>query len=508
MLNKLTSSVSGIFVFLFLINIVSRVLGFFREILFAYFFGTQQEFDVYLIAAVVPTTIAIVILYIGQNYFIPAFNSHKKNSENAIGFLKSNIFVFFVTGLFLTVLLFLLTPNIVSVFINESDIEYFNLAKDIFKILLITLPVSAVISIISAYYLAEMDFISPAISRLFLNVAIIPVIWFSSQNIGIYSISIGLAVGILLQFVYLFLKLKIKDKWKLISYVKNRKKLGENFTSIILSIIIIESISQLYSLSDRFFYSAVDSGGIASLNYATNIFMLPVSIISVSIATIIFSKVSEYFAGPSNFDINHYISEFLRVNLIIFLFATFTLLLFGDVIVKVILERGKFDSTDSASTFNLLKIYSISLLFYSTYSLYNKILYSAKLIKQLLTITILGVMLKIIFNFLLVTELKQSGLALSTVISYMFFFTSSNLLIRFKLKIKSGDNYILIALFYIVNILTAYLFSSLISSLLVITSFQRSMVMLFTFAIVYIINLVFTKDAILDYLKRIRTSFQ
>ena len=147
--------------------------------------------------------------------------------------------------------------------------------------------------------------------------------------------------------------------------------------------------------------------------------MLPVSIISVSIATIIFSKVSEYFAGPSKFDINHYISEFLRVNLVIFLFATFTLLLFGDVIVKIILERGKFDSTDTASTFNLLKIYSISLLFYSTYSLYNKILYSAKLIKQLLLITILGMMIKIVFNFLLVTHLKQSGLALSTVISYL-----------------------------------------------------------------------------------------
>ena len=56
MFNKLNSSVSGIFVFLFTINIVSRVLGFFREILFANFFGTQKEFDVYLIASVIPTS--------------------------------------------------------------------------------------------------------------------------------------------------------------------------------------------------------------------------------------------------------------------------------------------------------------------------------------------------------------------------------------------------------------------------------------------------------------------
>lgn len=508
MLKKLTSSVSGIFLFLFFINIISRVLGFFREILFAYFFGTQQEFDVYLIAAVIPTTISVIILYIGQNYFIPAFHSHKKNNDNATEFLKSNMFIFFVAGLCLTILFFLFTPNIISIFINESYGGYFNLAQDIFKILLIILPISAVISIISAYFLSEMDFISPAVSRLFLNIAIIPVIWFSSKNIGIYSISIGLAIGILLQFIYLFLKLKIKDKWQLKSYVKNWNKLGENFKSVIIIIIIIESISQLYSLSDRFFYSSVDSGGIASLNYASNIFMLPISIISVSIATIIFSKVSEHFAGQSKININSYISEFLRVNFIIFLFTTFILLLFGDVIVKIIFERGKFGSSDSTSTFNLLKIFSISLLFYSTYSLYNKILYSAKLIKPLFIITVLGIMLKIILNFLLVTNFKQSGLALSTTISYLFFFASSNLIIKYKLKIKSRDNYILLAIYYSTNILVAYLFSSLFISLLSIANTQKSIIMLFTFTIIYIINLVFLQDSILDYLKRVRTSFQ
>ena len=353
-----------------------------------------------------------------------------------------------------------------------------------------------------------MDFVPPAISRLFLNVAIIPIVIFSSKNIGIYSIAIGLSAGILIQFVYLFLKLKMKDKWKLNSYIKNKNILGKNFTSIIISIVIIESISQLYSLSDRFFYTSVDRGGIASLNYAYNIFMLPVSIISVSIATIIFSKISEYYASSFNTDINHYVSEYLRVNFVIFLFTTFTLLLFGDVIVKIIFERGKFVSSDSASTFNLLKIYAASLLFYSTYSLYNKIMYSSKMVKQLLVITIIGITLKIILNFILVKEFKQSGLALATTISFIFFFISANLLIRYKLKIKSSYNYFLMVPYYLVNILIAYLFSTIISSLFFYTNIQKSMFMLFTFIIVYIINLIFTKDFALDYIKRIRASFQ
>lgn len=506
MFKKLASSISGIFLLLSALNIISRVLGFFREMVFAFFFGTQKEFDVYLVASVIPTTISTIILYIGQNYFIPAYNSSKKSNENELSFFKYNILIFLSIGVFLTILLFVFSNLLLKIFIDETDLKIFVLASSVFRILIIILPLNAVISILIAYYQAEMEFIIPAVSRLFLNITIIPIIIFSSQLLGIYSISVGLSVGVVFQFLYLFYKLKIKDKWQIKTYFYNQNKLSQNFTSVMIGIFIIESLSQLYSILDRFFYASVDTGGIASLNYAFNLFMIPVSIISISIATLIFSKISEYFGGNSEINIKGYVSEFLKINFIIFLSISFVIFLFGQTIIKLLLERGEFVQSDTELTFNLLKIYTVGLLFYSTYSLYNKILYSAKLVWHLVLITTIGLVIKIGMNIVLVNFYKQFGLAISTTCSHIIMFLVANYLIRFKLKIKSNDNYFFVFIFYILNLGISYFVATTISDLFIKYSLVSILINLFLFIILCAINLILLNDSILKYFVKIKSS--
>ncbi len=86
-------------------------------------------------------------------------------------------------------------------------------------------------------------------------------------------------------------------------------------------------------------------------------------------------------------------------------------------------------------TFGVLRFYSLSLVFYSVYAVFNKIFYSLNKIKILLGITIAGLLIKLILNFLLI-DLEQNGLALSTSISFMFFFLASYIFLNIKLKIK------------------------------------------------------------------------
>lgn len=507
MFKKLASSFSGIFLLLSTLNIISRVLGFFREMVFAFFFGTQKEFDIYLVASVIPTTISTIILYIGQNYFIPAYNSSKKNNENEINYLKHNILIFLSVGIFFTLLLFGFNRFLITGFIDETNIKTYALASNIFKILIIVLPLNAVISILIAYFQAEMEFIIPAISRLFLNVTIIPIIIFSSQKLGIYSISVGVSAGVVIQFLFLFYKLKIKDKWHLKTYFYKQNKLNQNFSSVMIGIFIVEGVSQVYSILDRFFYASVDTGGIASLNYAFNLFMIPVSIVSVSIATLIFSKISEYFGGNSDINIKSYVSEFLKINFIIFLIISFIIFLFGQTIIRLLLERGEFIKSDTLLTFNLLKIYTISLLFYSTYALYNKILYSAKLVWYLVMITVIGLVIKIGMNFFLVAFYKQYGLAFSTTLSHLAMFLAANFIIRFKLKIKSSDNYLFVFIFYTLNFGISYFVTNIITNLFAMSNLFSILFNMFLFIILCSFNLVLLNDSILKYLVKIKNSF-
>ncbi|NUM61450.1 MAG: hypothetical protein HUU44_04770, partial [Ignavibacteriaceae bacterium] len=80
MSKKFTSTIAGASIFISLLGLISRGLGFIREIIFANNFGLEKEFDLYLVGAVLPITINTILLYIGQNYFIPEFQ--KINSSN------------------------------------------------------------------------------------------------------------------------------------------------------------------------------------------------------------------------------------------------------------------------------------------------------------------------------------------------------------------------------------------------------------------------------------------
>ncbi len=74
MVDRFTSTASGAFILIMVINVLSRGLGFLREVLFANFFGLGIDFDIYLVGAVFPIMLNSVILYLGLNYFISTFN--------------------------------------------------------------------------------------------------------------------------------------------------------------------------------------------------------------------------------------------------------------------------------------------------------------------------------------------------------------------------------------------------------------------------------------------------
>ena len=96
MSNKITSTLAGAVLFLIVVNLLSKGLGFFREVLFANYFGRGVEFDIYLIGAVIPITINTVVLYIGQNYFIPGYHKIKTEKENLTSRFFTINFVAFI----------------------------------------------------------------------------------------------------------------------------------------------------------------------------------------------------------------------------------------------------------------------------------------------------------------------------------------------------------------------------------------------------------------------------
>jgi len=512
MTKRLTSSLTGTVFFIVIINLIGRGFGFFREILFAGYFGMGTDFDLYLVGAVLPITINTIILCIGQNFFIPAYNKIKATDENpSKGFFNLTLVIFGISSLFLTLLLYVFAHTIIDAYLSTNNLELYNSALNVFKIFLITIPLNSLISIIIAYNQAEYEFRYPAISQILLNIAIIPILFIFTDKLGIYTIPVGFVVGNFLRLIYLILKTKSGISFPTIQHAhfKDYKSVLD-FT--IISILLIETIGQIYMISDRYFFNMVSEGGISSLNYAINLYMLPITIFTFAIATVILTKFSKNIQFENIVNLNQNHTDAIRANLFIFVPITFLYLFYGNDLIRIVFERGKFTLEDSQVTFNVLKYYTISLVFYSTYAIYNKIIYGARLVNQLLIITIVGIAIKIILNFILVNKYQQDGLALSSSISYIYFFLASVILISFKLPQLTHTIFLKELLFYLVNGFLCYVLVDIVfNNLMTIMNFD-SLIKFIMFYIIFLFNLKFVKHGsmqlianFMQTLKNVRT---
>ncbi len=488
MLNK--SIIGKAAITITLISLLSRVLGFLREILFANYYGTNKEYEIYLVASIIPLTINTISIFFYQNYFIPNYaktqNEYPEGKEYFVRktFLSSIIFSFMIVLILIVFSEQILTFYAGKEILNDKIII-------IFSIFSLTIIPAILSSFLSAYLNSRNHFGSPAFSLLFINIAtIISLIYFKSTDI--IPIAIGYLVGSLLQLFYLLIKSDIK------SYLKIKKsvhKYSFNVTySSILSILLIEIIGQLYVVSDRYFYSSVDSGGIASLNYATNIFLLPVSIFTISLTTAIMPKISDLSAKGRLTEMSEMVNKLFSFSFLFFIPFVLIFLLQGNQIVEIFLERGSFDSVSTETTAGVLFYLSLSLIFYVVYSFLNKFLYSLQKTNFLLLLTISVLIIKFIMNYLLVDALKQNGLAIATSLSYLIFFILAFIKLQSDLKLKLNIKVYINFLFYLFNSFLSFIITSIIVLIIQQNGIFFNSIFTIIFLVIYYFNNQIFKD--------------
>lgn len=509
MKQKFTSTIAGASIFISLIGVLSRGFGFIREMIFANNFGTGTEFDLYLVGAVLPVTINTIILFIGQNYFIPVFQKLKSSKPTELIQKEYNkAFILFISsGILLAGILFLLNNFIIDSYMKDASAASKETAVLVFNIFLITIPFSAGISMLSALLQTVYEFKFPAISTLFLNISVIITLILFTDKLGIFVIPVGYLIGTFSQFIYLLKKSSNKFKFRLLNGIKEGFLLRSFIGSSMIIILLIESIGQLYVILDRYFYTAVESGGIASLNYAYIIFMLPISIFSISLATAVFPKITNAINNGSNEETERIFNESITINLVLFMPITFILFQFGDTIVSLAFERGKFGSESTVGTVAALKCYSIGLVFCSAYAVLNKIFYSTNMIKTLLFISVLGIIIKLTFNYILVGEYLQYGLAFSTSLSFLFFFTGSYLILMNKLGIRDKSFFLKELFFHFANSSICLLIIYIIIISFSHQDFVSQLILLTLFIIIYFLNLFFINHKVAGILKPVLISF-
>ncbi|QEK13192.1 murein biosynthesis integral membrane protein MurJ [Crassaminicella thermophila] len=418
---------------LMIITLLSKTLGFVREIILSYFYGASNVSDAYFISLTIPV---VIFSFIGVGIttgYIPMYSKIEieEGTHESYRFTSNLISILIIISTLVILVVQLFTESIVRIFASGFEGDTLLLATNFTRITVFGIYFTGIITILNGFLQIKDKFVIPAILGFIYNICIIASIYFSYKT-DMIILSIGSVIALLVQFIFLlYFVLKEKMTLRFIASFKNKhiKSLGK----IALPLIFGISISQINVLVDKTLASRIAIGGISALNYADrlNSFILSTVVMSISVA--IYPMMSKTVADKKNDDFKKIISESIITISILLVPSTVGAIFFAVPLVRLLFARGAFDSKAITLTSSALLFYSLGMLGIGLREVLSRAFYSMQETKTPVKNAAVGMILNIILNIILSRYIGIGGLALATSISATF--TTVMLFISLRKKI-------------------------------------------------------------------------
>lgn len=418
------------FIALVCATILSKCIGFGREVISADHFGLSENFDIYLAIFMIPSMITSILLYAIPNIIIPKLKLNKEVKEDEFyHYFSSHFFwpyVLLIVGILILYNIFL--QNYID-FLKISE-DKFSMACLIGRYLSIYILFESFFTILMVLYNAREKFVFPAFLHLLLQSSVIVSLFLFAEKNGVIAIVWGLAVGSFAEFFIFVARL---NRQKILKYFPFKLAYTENLFVSGIIILMIEIIGQFYAFADRIYLARLPEGYITSLYYANILKELPFVIFGITLGSVLLPKMSKKFQDKDYEGLKQIMKKVLFRLFIGALFIVFLFCMGGTTLVQLIFERGNFTSNDTLLTSEILIYYAIGLPFIFMHFLLVKFYYSLKLEKIVFITTFISILVKIILNYYFVSIQFYKGLALAT--SLVFVVNTLLLFLHYLLKI-------------------------------------------------------------------------
>jgi putative peptidoglycan lipid II flippase len=405
---------------LMIFTIFSKIFGFARDITLAYFYGTSNISDVYLISTTIPL---VIFSFIGTGIntgYIPMYSKIQniRGTKEANRFTSNLVNFLIVICTIIFILGFLFANQIVKVFASGFQGDTLALTVKFTRISLFGIYFMGLIYIFNGFLQLKENYIIPALVGFPLNIFIIASIFLSSKT-NVVVLSIGSVIAAASQLI-LVLPFAYKKgyRYKFILDIKDEHI--KNMVYIALPVIIGVSVNQINTLVDRTIASQISVGGISALNYANRLNGFVQGIFVLSIATVMYPMISKMAAENNMTGFKKSVSEAISsINLLV-LPTTIGAMIFAEPIVRLLFGRGAFDANAISMTSYALFFYSIGMIGFGLREILSRTFYSLQDTKTPMINAAIAMTINIILNIILSKFLGIGGLALATSISAIF----------------------------------------------------------------------------------------
>src|SRR5262245_3867531 len=340
-------------------TLMSRVLGFTREMLMAAALGTGPIADAFNAAFQFPNTFRRLFAEGAFNAaFVPLFakeieanglDGAKRFSEEVFGVLFSILVL-------LTILMELSMPLLVSTIVApgfNAIPQKFDLTVALATIMFPYLVCMSLAAMMRGMLNSLRRYFAAAIAPVFLNVILIAVLayaWYTGAD-GL-TVGYGLAWGVLAAGVVQLAIVWIAVRHAGISIGFRRPRLTKNVKRLLVLAFpaaITGGITQINQLIG----TAIASGqarAVSSLAYADRIYQLPLGVVGIAVAIVLLPELARALKAGNLREAANLQNRSVEFTLFLTLPAAAALFVMSEPIVRVLYERGAFAATDSTPT--------------------------------------------------------------------------------------------------------------------------------------------------------------
>lgn len=405
---------------------LSRVLGFARDILFAAILGASPIGDAFFIAFKFPNFFRRLF---AEGAFNAAFIPILSDIVESDGYREGQHFVEQVLALMLTVLfavvllLQIFMPAVIYIFAPGfiDKPEQFNLTVQLTRITFPYLLFISLVSLMGGVLNSLGRFSAVAAAPILLNISLIGAILIGANYTPTpgHALAWGVAVAGMLQLLWLALAL-----WQSKYVIRLRfPKLSpqiRRFLKLMLPGVLGAGVIQINLLTDIIFASILPKGSISFLYFADRVNQLPVGVIGVAIGTALLPLLSKKLASGNVEDASPIQNRAVEIALLFAVPATGALLVVAFPIVEGLFQRGAFALSDTRATGFALIGYALGLPAYVLIKVLTPAYFARKNTATPVKIAIAAVILNLFLNLTLIWWLQHVGLAIATAIAAWF----------------------------------------------------------------------------------------
>lgn len=340
------------------VTMAGSVLGLVRDLLLARYFGATGDTDAFLVAWMVPETAFPLVVEGAMSFLmVPLFSralAEERSLRDAVATTMPRIVMVLVA---VSAVVAAGAPVLVR--LVAPGLEDPALAVTCTRLTSVTVLTFGLAGYLSAALRAKHVFGAPATIHIAYNAGILSLMWALHGRLGIVSAAAGVALG------SLFMVLAQAPSFLRhvgLPPVRSLLVRGSAVTAGAFAPIAAYTLfRQAQVFVERFLGSSLIPGTISHLNYAQKVAQMPM-LVALLVCTVTFPTLSRHIAAGRAAEARRRLeSDLTTATALVFVSAAY-LVVFAPVVVRVLLEHGAFDATDTAATAAIMRVYALGLL--------------------------------------------------------------------------------------------------------------------------------------------------